>query len=203
VAAAPNPNPTPAFQRVHERVADAGRPSKILTMAPAPTTLAALFEAEESPLLRFALGLVGRRSVAEELVQEAFLRLHPIWAEVEQPRPWLYRCVRNLALNHLRDNGRETIVSEPPEPGPAGRGAPAPDETFGRMEAVGMVRMLVAELEPDDRDLVRMKYDEGLKYAEISARTGVNAGTIGYRLHHLLKRLADQLRHAGIEGSEG
>ena len=52
-------------------------------------TLTALFEAEEGPLLQFAYGLVGRRSVAEELVQEACLRLHPLWAEVENPRAWL------------------------------------------------------------------------------------------------------------------
>ena len=41
-------------------------------------SLAAFFEAEESALLGFAIGLVGRRSVAEELVQEAFLRLHQL-----------------------------------------------------------------------------------------------------------------------------
>ena len=40
--------------------------------------VAALFESEESGLLRFAIGLVGRRTVAEELVQETFLRFHQV-----------------------------------------------------------------------------------------------------------------------------
>src|SRR4051812_38956297 len=79
---------------------------------PKPPNLAALFEAEESALLHFALGLVGRRSVAEDLVQEAFLRLHPLWTEVENPRAWLYRCLRNLALNDLRDHRRETELTD-------------------------------------------------------------------------------------------
>ena len=66
-------------------------------------TLEQVFNSEEGPLLRFAYGMVnGRRDIAEELVQEAFLRLHKHWSEVELPRPWLYRCVRNLAINHLR-----------------------------------------------------------------------------------------------------
>src|SRR5271163_57566 len=74
---------------------------------PAQPTLIALFESEESVLLGFAAGLVGRRSVAEELVQDAFLRLHQVWGQVENPRAWLYRSVRNMALNPLRDHRRE------------------------------------------------------------------------------------------------
>ncbi len=46
-----------------------------------------------------------------------------------------------------------------------------------------------------------MKYFEELKYAEISERTGLSIGNVGYRLHHILKRLADKLRKLGIEGT--
>ena len=162
-------------------------------------SLAALFEEEESGLLRFAVGLAGRRSVAEELVQEAFLRLHRSWAEVENPRAWLYRTVRNLALNHLRDHPRETELD--PEAAP-GEDRPAA-ERLGRDEAVGTVRLLLAELPAADRRLIHLKYHEELQYQEIGRRTGLSAGNVGFRLHHLLKSLADGLRRAGIEGSEG
>ena len=162
-------------------------------------SLAALFEEEESGLLRFAVGLAGRRSVAEELVQEAFLRLHRSWAEVENPRAWLYRTVRNLALNHLRDHPRETELD--PEAAP-GDDRPAA-ERLGRNEAVGTVRLLLAELPAADRRLIHLKYHEELQYQEIGRRTGLSAGNVGFRLHHLLKALADGLRRAGIEGSEG
>ncbi len=169
-----------------------------------PDTLAALFEAEEGALLHFALGLVGRRSVAEDLVQDAFLRLHPIWAEVENPRAWLYRCLRNLALNHLRDHRRETgFDADGEEERLATPDARLPVEELGRLEAVGMVRLLMAELPEDDRSLLRMKYHDDLKYQDIATRTGINAGTVGYKLHHLLKSMADALRRAGIEGSRG
>jgi RNA polymerase sigma factor (sigma-70 family) len=164
------------------------------------SSLRELFETEEGPLLHFALGLVGRRSVAEELVQEAFLRLHTVWAEVENPRAWLYRSLRNLALNHLRDHRREMPLEAGAE---TAQEAELPAEEMGRKEAVGLVRMLLAELPAEDRDLIRLKYQEDLKYQEIGRRTGLNAGNVGYKLHYLLKGLAEALRHAGVEGSQG
>ncbi|MEZ5277310.1 MAG: sigma-70 family RNA polymerase sigma factor [Opitutaceae bacterium] len=165
------------------------------------TTLKDLFVAEEGRVLSLAIGLVGRRAVAEELVQEAFVRLHQVWRQVENPRAWLYRCLRNLSLNHLRDRREETELNEETE---AGTDEPAlPDEKLGQREAVGMMRLLMAELDDEDRELIRLKYEEGLKYREISERTGMSIGNVGYRLHHLLSGLADGLRQAGIEGSRG
>ncbi|MBK8474846.1 MAG: RNA polymerase sigma factor [Opitutaceae bacterium] len=183
-AAPPGPAPVAALRAMSE---------------PVTLTLAALFESEESGLLRYALGLVGRRPVAEELVQEAFLRLHHAWDEVENPRAWLYRSLRNLALNHLRDHPLETELTE--ETGSADA-RPAPEQ-LGRDEAIGTVRLLLAELPEADRRLIRLKYHDDLKYQDISRHTGLSVGNVGYRLHHLLKTLADELRRVGIEGSRG
>jgi len=168
-------------------------------MNPNPRNIAELFESEESALLHFAVGIVRQRSVAEELVQEAFLRLHRIWGQVDNPRGWLYKSIRNLALNHLRDRPRETQLDEE-------RAAPdesLPRDLLGRSEAIGTVRMLLAEMPEDDRNLIRLKYLENLKYQEIGRRTGLSAGNVGFRLHHLLKGLQDALQRAGIEGSQG
>jgi len=192
---------SPVLQRISLPLSGAASSAVALPaiMKPEPHKIAAVFEVEESGLLRYALGLVGRRSVAEELVQETFLRLHQVWAEVENPRAWLYRSLRNLALNHLRDRPQET---ELPENTPA-TDATVPADVLGRNEAIGMVRLLLAELEEEDRRLIQLKYHDDLKYQEISQRTGLSVGNVGYRLHHLLKALADGLRHAGIEGSQG
>jgi len=161
--------------------------------------IAALFEAEESGLLRYAIGLTGRRTVAEELVQETFLRLHQVWGQVENPKAWLYRSLHNLALNHLRDQPKEVELQE----SSATAADRLPSETLGRNEAVGMVRLLLAEATPDDQALIRLKYHDNLKYEDISRKTGLSVGNVGYRLHHVLKGLADSLRRAGIEGSRG
>jgi RNA polymerase sigma factor (sigma-70 family) len=166
---------------------------------PDQPSLTAVFEAEESGLLRYAIGLVRRRDIAEELVQETFLRLHQVWGEVENPRAWLYRSLRNLSLNHIRDRPNESELHEEATP----HDASLPVEQLGRSEAVGMVRLLLAELPPEDRDLIHLKYHDDLKYHEISRRTGLTSGNVGYRLHHLLKSLADRLKSAGVEGSQG
>jgi RNA polymerase sigma-70 factor (ECF subfamily) len=168
-------------------------------MKPENQSIAALFESEESGLLRFAIGLVGQRVVAEELVQEAFLRLHQAWSGVENPRGWLYRSLRNLAINHLRDRPREAPIDEES----VASGDRSVGESLGRSEAVGMVRLLLSELPEDDRKLIELKYRDDLKYEAISRKTGLSVGNVGYRLHHALKGLADALRRAGIEGSGG
>lgn len=155
-----------------------------------------LFIEQETPLLRYAYSLTGKRAVAEDVVQEVFLQLHQHWDEVENPVAWLFRSVRNRAYNHHRDHRRE-ILSED-----TGSDSPAPDETdrlLHRMEAAGFLRLLLAELEESDRTLIRLKYFEDLKYREIAEETGLSISNVGYRLHHLLKQLAENLRQIGIE----
>ncbi|MEO5716935.1 MAG: RNA polymerase sigma factor [Luteolibacter sp.] len=182
--------------------AEAARPTVIPLQPPMEEkpTLRQVFDAEESPLLRYAHGLVGQRETAEDLVQEAFLRLHEHWEDVTNPRAWLFRSIRNLALNHLRDHKRETTIE-------TGREwesqSPDPDQTLGKLEALGTLQLLVAELHEDDRQLISLKYHEGLKYDQISQRTGLSVGNVGYKLHHALKNLADSLRRLGIETAEG
>lgn len=182
--------------------ADAGRNPVIpfrTTMEEKPT-LRQVFEAEESPLLRYAHGLVGHRETAEDLVQDAFLKLHAHWEDVANPRAWLFRSIRNLALNHLRDHKRETAIDASHD---WESDSPDPDQTLGRQEAIGTLQLLVAELDPADRDLITLKYQENLKYDQISQRTGLTVGNVGYKLHHALKNLADSLRRLGIESAEG
>ncbi len=162
-------------------------------------SLREIFEAEESPLLRYAFSLLGRRAIAEEIVQEVFLQLHKHWDNVENPRAWLYRSVRNRSFTHHRDHKREVLTDGAQEP--ESDDDDTPGDMVARMEAAGFLRLLLAELEEADRQLVHLKYFEDLKYREISERTGLSIGNVGYRLHHVLKQLAEKLREFGIEGT--
>lgn len=182
--------------------ADAGNRPVFLFREPAgeKPSLRQVFEAEESPLLRFAFGLVGSRETAEDLVQDAFLKLHTHWADIDNPRAWLFRCIRNLALNHLRDHQRESPL---PETDNIPDSTQHPDQSLGHLETIGTLQLLIAELDPADQQLIALKYTENLKYDQISQRTGLSVGNVGYKLHHLLKSLADSLRHLGIESPLG
>ncbi len=165
-----------------------------------PSSLQQVFAAEESPLLRYAYGLVGQRETAEDLVQEVFLRLHAHWDEVANPRAWLFRSVHNLALNHLRDRHHETTLDNHPEPATTD---PDAENALGRMETIGTLQLLIAELPSTDRQLIHLKYHRKLKYEQISQQTGLSVGNVGYKLHNLLKHLADSLRRLGIESADG
>ena len=163
-------------------------------------TLRTLFDTEETPLLRYAFSLIGRRAVAEEIVQEVFLQLHTHWDDVDSPRAWLFQSVRNRAFNHLRDNQREILNSDDRNVEFSSAEDETPEAMLLRMEATGVLRQIVEELDETDRQLVKLKYFEDLKYRDISVQTGLSVSNVGYRLHHILKELASKLRSRGIDG---
>lgn len=170
------------------------------TMTENKPSIRDIFDSEESALLRFAYGICGQRETAEDIVQEAFLRLHEHWDEVQNPLAWLYRSIRNLALNHIRDHRKESPMQDGEE---WQSESPMASEVLGKMEAVGVLRMLMADMHDEDRNIIDLKYQRQMSYEDISKRTGLTVSNVGYKLHHLLKNLADSLRRMGIEGAEG
>jgi RNA polymerase sigma-70 factor (ECF subfamily) len=168
---------------------------------PRAETIEELFAALESPLLNYVLRLAGELSVAEDIVQEAFMKLHAQFEEVREPRRWLYRTVHNLALNHRRDSGK--IISldskiEENERNDATDPQPLPDEQIARLEGIGLVRLGMEALDERSRELLRLKFTENLSYKEISARTGLKMGHVGYLIHHALKAMAEELSKNGV-----
>jgi RNA polymerase sigma-70 factor (ECF subfamily) len=170
---------------------------------PGSETIEELFEALESPLLCYALRLSQDAAVAEDFVQEAFMKLHVTFGEVREPRRWLYRTVHNLAVNHCRDRQKlvplhSTQEDSPGEPRENSDPQPLPDEQIIRWEGIGLVRLSLKILDERSRELIRLKFHEDLSYKEISTKTGLTAGHVGYLLHHAVKAIADELAKNGI-----
>ena len=165
-------------------------------------TIEELFMALESPLLSYAMRLAGQVEWAEDIVQEAFMRLHANFDEVREPKKWLYRTVHNLALNYRRDSGKivplELKQGEAVENVDTTDPQPLPDEQIARWEGIGLVRLSLETLDDRSRELVRLKFTENLSYKEISERTGLKMGHVGYLLHHALKAIADELAKNGV-----
>jgi len=178
-------------------------PDQASAEPPGSETIPELFTALESPLLSYALRLTGDGGAAEDIVQEAFMRLHAQFTDVREPRRWLYRTVHNLALNQRRKAGKTMLLKPTDEEGgPAANDTadpqPLPDEQIARWEGIGLVRLSLETLDERSRELVRLKFNEELSYKEISARTGLNIGHVGYLLHHALKAVADELARNGV-----
>jgi len=185
----------------HQQGMSVGQPDE--AGARAPEAIEELFDDLESPLLGYALRLIGEREAAEDLVQEAFMKLHAQFDQVREPRRWLYRTVHNLALNYRRDSARTLPLqpqteednapsTEVPDP------QPLPDEQIARLEGIGLVRLSLAALDERSRELIRLKFNDDLSYAQISERTGLKTGHVGYLLHHALKTIAAELAKTGV-----
>jgi RNA polymerase sigma-70 factor (ECF subfamily) len=184
------------------------RPDKSNAESPGPETIEELFAALESPLLSYALRFTGELALAQDVVQEAFMKLHVEFEQVQQPQRWLYRTVRNLALNQRRDAARIVSLDAPFASGAAadGRNSIAdcadptsiPDEQIIRLEGIGLVRLGLETLDERSREVVRLKFNDELSYKEIAARTGLTIGNVGFILHHALKTIAAELAKTGV-----
>ena len=166
-------------------------------------TLEALFESLESPLLAYAYRLASSVEVAEDLVQEAFMKLQIHFKQVREPKPWLYRTVHNLAANHHRKANRNVSMQQTSSEGETMRieskdESMLPDESIVHQEAVGLVRLSLEALDDRSRHLIRLKFEEDKSYRQIAQETGLSVGNVGYVLHHAIKSLAVELKKIGV-----
>jgi RNA polymerase sigma factor (sigma-70 family) len=137
------------------------------------------------PLTRYAAAIVGSRGedVTQDAFSKALLALRRNDAEVEL-RPWLFRIVRNTALNDLRDS--------PPTPellAEAIAGGENPAEQLElREELTDLMRRLQSLPEPQ-RAAIVMREMEGLSHAEIAAALGVSGGAARQAIHRARQTL--------------
>jgi RNA polymerase sigma factor (sigma-70 family) len=177
------------------------QPDEASAAPPKSETIEELFSALESPLLNYAWRLAGELGVAEDIVQEAFMKLHAQFEQVREPRRWLYRTVHNLALNHRRDSSKIISLNskvDEQEGNDVTDPQPLPDEQIARWEGIGLVRLGMEALDERSREVLRLKFTENLSYKEISERTGLKIGHVGYLLHHALKAMAEELSKNGV-----
>lgn len=168
-----------------------------------PGPIETLFLHLERPLHAYAMRLLHHPQQAEDVVQDAFLKLNRLRDSIQQPRPWLYRTVHHLALNRLRDDARTQSLSpngtdDDPLPDRLVDPHPTPDLEVSHQECLDQVRQGLRQLDPRSREVLRLKFEEQCSYRDISLKTGLSSGHVGYLLHHALKAIADDLQRSGL-----
>ena len=162
------------------------------------------FEELESPLIAYAYQILRDREEARDQVQEAFKRMIKEEKLIENPKAWLYRTTRNLCISHIRKHQRIQKEGEEKQLDFfAGKFDTSDDnntpiEKLERTEKINRVLHFISLLPEDARTLIKMKFEEKLCYREISQKTGLTEGNVGYKLHHLLRALAEELKSEGI-----
>jgi len=135
-----------------------------------------LYHESYAPMVRLAYALISSQPLAEDLVQDVFLRVHAKWARVEKPRAY----VRQAVVNACRSAGRKARSAR---------------------KAIDRFRPTVVSLEADEmfdalsalpyrqRAALVLQFYEGLTHAEIADLLHCRVGTVASLVHRGLAEL--------------
>jgi len=153
-----------------------------------------LVDRYEAPLTRYASRLTGDRERALDVVQDTFLRLfRQPRADIEaQVAQWLFTVCRNRSLDVCRKEHRMTSIDELAVAAlPSAE--PRPPAALQRQELLDRVLDLVGRLPPRQQECIRLKFQEGLSYKEISGITSHSVSYVGVLIHEGMKTLRARL----------
>lgn len=152
--------------------------------------LSELFERHHRRLYAFFVRLVRSGSVAEDLVQEVFVRMLK-YRQTFRPgaafEPWMFTLARNTAADHWRRGPREVAI-DPEAPEPAAD-LPHPIAGMEKREESARLRAALARLDPDRRELLLLARSGERPYASIGEMLGISTGAVKLRVHRAMKEL--------------
>ena len=170
-----------------------------------PGAFSELYDRYRGRLVHFIARKTGDRDRAEDLVQEAFIRVTRHLHRFDQDKnfsTWIYMICSNLSKNELRNRSRSPLVLfqkltthwEPDHrPLQFEDSNARPDDQYRKRYLQQIVEQTVEEL-PEHHQLVfRLRELEGKSYEEIAEITGVNLGTVKSRLHRARTSFAERI----------
>ena len=155
----------------------------------------ALFETYAPRVKSYMLRQGADPATAEELAQETLLA---VWRkaalysdEKGSATTWIFTIARNLRIDRLR---KEVAWQPLPENNDERASEdPGPDEEVSERERSERVRATLAELPPDQSDVVNLAFIEGLSHSEIAKRLGLPLGTVKSRMRLAYQKIRDAL----------
>jgi RNA polymerase sigma factor (sigma-70 family) len=148
----------------------------------------------ESPLIGYAVSILHDLDRSRDVVQETFIRLcqqEPNKVR-ESLKTWLFTVCRNRAFDVLRKEKRVQPLDEVQWKRVAGP-ALTPDQNAEHSERIDQVMKSLDTLSSNQREVILLKFQQGLSYQEIVEVTGLSSGNIGFLIHTGLRRLRESL----------
>jgi RNA polymerase sigma-70 factor, ECF subfamily len=156
------------------------------------------YEKERGTIYRYLVSLGVGRASAQDLTQEAFLRMYVAvrkGGDIQNVRAWLFTVASRLALDLQREAGRRPWVHDGDEE-PMFEGAAAqnvsPELALLRREQLAGLRDAVRQLSPQQRVCLHLRA-EGFRYRAIADILGVGVPTVAEHLRRALARLRQVL----------
>ena len=157
-----------------------------------------LVEQYKNPLYGTAFLMTGNPAQAEEHVQEAFLlawRGIKTFQRGRPVKPWLMRILVNAVLTQQRRRSLQTVPLE--ESAPVGAPSSGAD-SIEASEDREAVRQALAQLTPEHRQVVVLRYFADLTVPQVARSAGVREGTVKSRLHRALRQMRELLEQSGV-----
>ncbi|MDP6526003.1 MAG: sigma-70 family RNA polymerase sigma factor [Kiritimatiellia bacterium] len=166
----------------------------------------AIVAEHETALLRYAARIVNNSCVAQDVVQNVFIKIFRRWEKGLQPsehlKAWLFRVTHNEAVDQIRKESRLRVLHT--KHGEERKANDCPDGhecAFGGEERKELVLQYLGKLHPREQQVILLRMEQGLSYKEISAVTGRSEGNVGNILHHGVRKLSQALKQAGVVAS--
>lgn len=148
------------------------------------------FREQQAPLTRYAARWLGDPDRARDVVQDTFVRLmaQPADEVAGHVVEWLFTVCRHRALDVLRKEGRmrhfaegetERVVAAEPRPG----------RNLEAAETHAAILQLIDRLPPNQQEVIRLKFQNGFSYKEISRITALSVSNVGFLIHTAVTRL--------------
>jgi RNA polymerase sigma-70 factor, ECF subfamily len=158
-----------------------------------------------TPAVNFIFRFVRDRALAEDLAQEGFLRVYQRLQTYDPERrfsSWFFQVVRNVTIDYLRVNrlptaSLEELEEEGHRAAAVDRESASPEELAGRGELASAMSGALSRLRREYREVVVLRYQEGLTHPEIAEILGLPSGTVKTYLHRARKELAEILAAEG------
>jgi RNA polymerase sigma-70 factor (sigma-E family) len=141
-----------------------------------------VYRDERDGLVRLAYLVTGSRAVAEDLVQDTFIRVMARLEPSDSPGPYLRRSVLNACYSWHRRSRREVHVAEGEDPTRSGEGRDREGQPVEMWDAL-------SHLSQRQRTILVMRYYLDMTEAEVAAILGCRVGTVKSTSHRALKDL--------------
>lgn len=173
-----------------------------------PEAFSELVRRFERPIVSLIVRIVRDRSLAQDLAQDAFVRAWQKIASYDSSRPfrsWMFKIAHNLAIDELRRRRLDVVPLEEPEregvdllgrlEDPAGLD---PGERLDQERALEQLESALGTLRPSYREVILLRFREGLAYEEIADVMDLPLGTVKTHIYRARKELVEKVTAAGF-----
>ena len=154
----------------------------------------------EGALIGYAASILHDVERARDVVQDTFVKLYqqePGKVATPALKSWLYTVCRNRSFDILRKEKRMSVVeNETMERLEVADDDPA--EAAQREESHSEVMRFLERLPPNQKEVIRLKFQGEMSYKEISEVTSLSVSNVGFLMHTGLKRLRQLLSHQAV-----